>query len=169
MRKEKYLANIDRILEDVVRRNSKNTGDKNMIPFSSDLEKSGEIKKVAFDVYRVANDPYRDLWNVESVDGKEYLVRASDPQPSLEARGEWTAITSHDQKDITLAYKKIPIARFSSDKYGFKNDDVFTFKSALLENTKDEKFIKDVLLEQPESKRVALVNEFPEFKKIIKG
>lgn len=169
MHKEKYLANIDRILADVVSRNSKNVGDKNKIPYSKDLEANGEIKKIAFDVYRVANDPYKDLWNVESIEGKDYLVRASDPQPSLEARGDWTAITSHDKKDITLAYKKIPIARFSSDTYGFKGEDAFTFKSALLENVKDNKFVKNVLMEQPESKRIALVNEFPEFKKIIKG
>ena len=169
MRKEKYLADIDRILQDVVTRNSKNTGDKNKILYSKELEASGDIKKVAFDVYRVANDPYKDLWNVENIEGKDYLVRASDPQPSLEARGDWSAITSHDKRDITLAYKKVPIARFSSDKYGFKNDDVFTFKSALLDNTNDSKFVKNVLMQQPESKRTALVNEFPEFKKIIKG
>lgn len=169
MQKEKYLANIDKVLADFVNKSSKKVANKNMIPYSDELENSGEIKKIAFDVYRVANDPYKDLWNVEQVDGKTYLVRASDPQPSLEARGDWTAITSHDKKDITLAYKKVPIARFSSDSYGFKGKDIFTFKSALLDSVKDSSFVKNVLLEQPESKRTALANEFPEFKKIIKG
>lgn len=169
MSREKYLANIDKVLVDVIRRNSKNTGDQNKIVYSKELETEGEIKKVAFDMYRVANDPYKDLWNLKTIDGKDYLVRASDPQPVLEAKGDWTAISSHDKSDITLAYKKVPIARFSSDKYGFNKDDVFTFKSALLENTKDEQFLKNVLMGQPESKRTALVSEFPEFKKIIKG
>lgn len=169
MSKEKYLANIDKVLLDVIKRNSKNTGDKNKIAYSKDLESSGDIKKVAFDVYRVANDPYKDLWNLESVDGQDYLVRASDPQPALESRGDWTAISSHDKRDVTLAYKKVPIARFSSDKYKFNKDELFTFKSALLENVKDSEFIKNVLMEQPESKRIALVSEFPELKKIIKG
>jgi hypothetical protein len=169
MPKEKYLANIDKILLDVIRRNSKNLGDQNKIAYSKDLEKEGEIKKIAFDVYRVANDPYKDLWNLETIDGREYLVRASDPQPALETQGDWTAISSYDKRDITLAYKKVPIARFSSDSYGFKTEDIFTFKSALLENTKNEGFLRNVLMEQPESKRTALVSEFPEFKKIIKG
>jgi hypothetical protein len=169
MKKEKYLANIDQALTNVIKRNSKRISDQDKLVYSRELESEGEIKKIAFDVYRVANDPYSDLWSLETIEGKQYLVRASDPQPSLEVNGDWTAISSHDKRDITLAYKKVPIARFSSDKYGFRKDDVFTFKSALLENTKDESFLRDVLMEQPESKRAALVSEFPEFKKIIKG
>jgi hypothetical protein len=169
MSKEKYLANIDRVLVDVLRKNSSNMGDKNKIEYSKDMEQSGEIKKVAFDVYKVDNDPYSSLWTVEDVDGRSYLVRASDPQPELEARGDWTAVSSSDKKDVTLVYKNVPIARFSSDKYGFENSDIITFKSALLDNTKDKAFIKNVLLEQPESKRQALVSGFPEFQRIIKG
>ena len=169
MSKEKYLANIDKILEDVVRRNSKNTGDKNKIAYSKELEENGTIKKVAFDVYKVDNDPYNSLWAIEDVGGKSYLVRASDPQPEHRVNGNWTAISSHDKSDVTLVYKKVPIARFSSNSYGFDKENVSTFKSALLENTSDEKFIKNVLMEQPESKRLALMSEFPEFKKFIKG
>lgn len=169
MSKEKYLANIDKILVDVLRRNSKSMADQNKIAYSEELEDTGAIKKVAFDVYRVENDPYNDLWTIEEVGGKPHLVRASDPQFEREERGNWTAISSYDKRDITLAYKKVPIARFSSDAYGFGKDDVITFKTALLEKANDESFLKNVLMEQPESKRVALVNEFPEFKKIIKG
>jgi hypothetical protein len=169
MSREKYLANIDRILEDVVRRNSKNVGNKNTIPYSEALEENGSIKKVAFDVYKVADDPYHNLWAMENINGVPYLVRASDPQSEEKVFGDWTAITSNDRSNVTLAYKKVPIARFSSDKFGFSKDDVITFKSALLDNTKNENFIKDVLQEQPESKRLALMSEFPEFKKFIKG
>jgi len=169
MSREKYLANIDRVLQDVLRRNSKDLGDQNKIAYSEELEDSGAILKIAFDVYRVENDPYNGLWTVEEHDGKQYLVRASDPKSEREVQGDWAAVSSHDKDNITLVYKKVPIARFSSDKYGFDSRDIITFKMALLDSINDAEFIRDILLEQPESKRAALVSEFPEFHKLIKG
>jgi hypothetical protein len=169
MSKEKYLANIDKVLEEVVKRNAPSLGDQDKIAYSKSLEDDGVIKKVAFDVYRHSDDPYNGLWAVSEVEGKPYLIRASDPQYESEGRGDWTVVSSYDKSDITLSYKKVPIARFSSDNFGFDKESIFTFKTALLENVNDETFVKDVLMEQPESKRLALMSEFPELRKIIKG
>lgn len=170
MSKEKYLANIDRVLQETLSKKSKNVGDKNKIIYSEDLEKSGTFRKVAFDVYRVENDPYGDLWTLEDFEGQPHLVRASDPKYETSGTGNWTATSNFDKNNITLAYKNVPIARFSSDKYGYDSQDIITFKLALLENINtDDIFVKDILLEQPAEKRVALLSSFPEFKKIIKG
>jgi len=170
MSKEKYLANIDRVLSDVVMKNSKSIADQNRIEYSCDMERSGAIRKVAFDVYRVDNDPYDGLWLVQDVDGKPFLVRASDDPADYEERkdGNWSAVSNNNRDNITLSYNKFPIAAFSSEDYNFSIDDISTFKSALLDNIKnDETFVKDLLLEQPESKRQALVRAFPEFKKFV--
>lgn len=170
MSKEKYLANIDRVLTDVIRKNSKSIADQNKIEYSCDMEKSGAIRKVAFDVYKVDNDPYDGLWLVEDIGGKPFLIRASDePAESEEANdGSWIVTSNMNKDQVTLSYNKFPIAAFSSEKYNFSKDDIFTFKSAILDNIKnDETFVKDLLLEQPESKRQALVRAFPEFKKFI--
>lgn len=169
MSKEKYLANIDRVLQDTLRKTSNNLRNKNKIVYSEDLEKKGAFQKVAFDVYRVPDDPYNGLWTLEDYNGQPYLVRASTPQPE-QTETHWTAISNQEQNSVTLSYKKYPIARFSSDKYNYTPNDVVSFKLALLENVNnDEDFVKEVLLEQPESKRLAVLSHFPELQKIIRG
>jgi len=168
MSKEKYLANIDKVLQNVIRKTSGNMGDKNRILYSEELEADGTFKKVAFDVYRVENDPYSGLWTLEDIEGKSYLIRASDPQYETKDNGSWTVTSNYDKNNVTLAYKNIPIAGFSSDKYGFSSEDIITFKMALLESVnEDETFVKSVLHEQPNSKKEALVSTFPEFKKFL--
>ena len=168
MSKEKYLANIDRVLQETLSKTSSNLGDKNKIAYSEDLEKKGAFLKIAFDVYRVPEDPYNGLWTLEDHNGQPYLVRASTPQQP--DAGNWTAISNQDRDNITLSYKKYPIARFSSDKYGFTSNDIISFKLALLENVNnDEDFVKEVLLEQPEAKRLAVLSQFPELQKVIRG
>lgn len=170
MSKEKYLANIDRVLQETLRETSNDIRHKNKIAYSEDLEKKGSFQKIAFDVYRVPDDPYNGLWTLEDLNGKPYLVRAAAPQTDQPETGNWTVISNQDKDNLTLSYKKYPIARFSSDKYGFSSNDIVAFKLALLENiNNDENFVKEVLMEQPESKRLAVLSYFPELQKIIRG
>lgn len=169
MSKEKHLANIDRVLQDTLRKTSKKIGDQNKIVYSEELEKKGTILKVAFDVYQVPEDPYNGLWTLEDLNGQPYLVRASTPQHEQDP-GNWTVISNQDLNNITLSYKKYPIASFSSEKYGFDSKDIISFKQALLDNVNtDQDFVKEVLLEQPEPKRLAVLSKFPELQKVIRG
>jgi hypothetical protein len=168
MSREKYLANIDQILSNVLSKKSKDIRSKDRVEFSEDLLKKGFFQKVAFDVYKVDNDPYSDLWVLQDVEGTQYLVRASNPQYQSQDSGEWTVTSNHDKDNITLAYKNIPVSRFSSDVYGFSPEEIITFKSALLDRVKeDQDFIKDVLNSEPEQKREALMLSFPELRKLI--
>jgi hypothetical protein len=170
MLREKYLANIDRLLESVVRKESDNIKDKNKIPYTEDMEKKGSVKKIAFDIYHVENDPYNSLWMVEDIDGKNFLVRTADPKYDTIENGSWTATSNYDKNNITLAYKSYPISSFSSETYGFNSEDIIAFKKALLESVNnDQSFVRDVLMEQPEAKRQALSSSFPELNKIIRG
>ena len=74
----------------------------------------------------------------------------------------------YDKKNITLSYKEKPIARFSSDIFGFSSDDILMFKEALLGKVEsDDSFLKEVLSEQPLSKKTSLINSFPELSKYI--
>jgi len=168
MSKEKYLANIDRVLQDVIERTSSSVSNKNKIAYSEELESNGTIKRVAFDVFRMENDPYDGLWVVQDVDGSPHLVRASDPQYDKSGDGNWTVTSNYDKNNVTLSYNKVPVAGFSSDKYGFSSNDIITFKAALLDSaTNDEAFVKDVFDEQPKAKRLALASTFPELKKFL--
>jgi hypothetical protein len=166
--REKYLANIDRVLMKTLAKQSKSLADKNAIKYDDSLVSQGHIRKIAFDVYKVDNDPYRDLWILQDVDGVPHLVRASNPQSEETVVGEWSATSDYDKRNITLAYKSKPIARFSSDTYGFTPEDVLTFKEALLDKIgADDGFLKEVFAEQPEAKKRSLLSSFPELGKYI--
>ncbi len=168
MSREKYLAKIDQVLSDVLNKKSKDLKSKNKIKFSEELLRKGFFQKVAFDVYKVDNDPYSDLWVLQDIEGSQYLVRAENPKYQSEESGDWTVASNYDKDNITLAYKNVPIARFSSDKYGFLPEDIITFKSALLDRVeKDVDFVRDVFKSEPEQKRTALVHSFPELVKFI--
>jgi hypothetical protein len=168
MSKEKYLANVDRILTEVLRSNSKDVGSKDKIIYSEELPAKGFFQKVAFDVYKVDNDPYSDLWVLQDVGGTPYLVRASNPQYSTRELGDWSATSDYDKNNVTLAYKNVPVSRFSSKVYGFSPEDIITFKSALLESVSgDDNFVKDILKSEPEKKRESLASKFPELSKFI--
>ncbi len=170
MSREKNLANIDRVLQNVLSKNSKNLAEKNRIPYSENLEKKGSISKYGHGtgLYHVADDPYASLWEQQEIDGKEYLVRTADPKYEQIETSNWTVVSNYDKDNIILSYKKVPITYFASKAYGFNTEDIHMFKQALLEQVnQDDGFIKSVLLEQPESKRLALLSSFPEFKKIL--
>jgi hypothetical protein len=137
-----------------------------------ELDDSISIKKVAFDMYRADSNStgklYDGLWTLQEIDGKPHLVRASNPQFDSKKNGDWEVISDYDKRNVTLAYKNIPITRFSSDEYGFSSDDISIFKSALIEKTSsDESFLSELFKEQPRSKKEALVSTFPELKKFI--
>jgi hypothetical protein len=168
MIKEKYRTDIDEVLRGFLTKNATSLKSLNRIEYTEGLVGTGAIKKIAFDVYKVEDDPYKSLWLLENIEGKPYLVRASDPKFDLKSEGTWSAVSDYEHKNVTLSYKNIPIARFSSDNYNFLPGDVGSFKTALLELAADDQsFIKEVLAEQPEDKRRALAYTFPELNKFI--
>tara|TARA_B100000131_G_C17748760_1_gene464248 strand:- start:100 stop:579 length:480 start_codon:yes stop_codon:yes gene_type:complete len=152
--------NLDELLIDILKKNSDSLLDKDKIAMDENLV----IKKVAFDFYKVDNDPYNGLWkSEESDDGKMYLVRASDPRFEHKEAGDWTAISDYDSENITLSYKNIPIVRMSSDEYGFSKDNIFEFKDAVLDKvSSDNRFLNEIISDQPDSKVSAIYQSFPE-------
>ena len=157
-----FMSELDSILIELHKKQATDTSSKDRIKVTEDLQ----IKKVAFDMYRVLKDQYNDLWKVEEVDGEKFLVRSSDPQYTAREEGSWIVTGNYDSNSVTLSYKKVPICNFSSEEYGFGADDIFTFKSALLDVIEsDEGFVKKVISRQPEAKVAAIKNLFPELLK----
>jgi hypothetical protein len=154
------MKELDNILFDLYQKRIKDVSKKNKIS----MDEAVGLKKVAFDIYKIMNDQYNDLWRVE--DG--FLVRSSDPKYQVKEGGDWSAVSSYDGKIVTLAYKNVPVCNFSSEEYGFSTEDVFTFKSALLDEvSQNNDFLKNVFSSQARSKKEALTNVFPELKKFV--
>lgn len=156
------MSELDDVLINLFRKQSSDIATKDRLPVTDDLK----IRKVAFDMYKVLGDQYDDLWKVEDVEGSSFLVRSSDPKYGTKEGGDWTAASNYDYNNVTLSYKSVPICSFSSDEYGFEGEDIFTFKSALLDMANsDEEFIKKVVASQPRAKADTLGNLFPEILK----
>jgi len=154
------MKELDSVLFELYQKRLNDVSKKNKIA----LTEAVGLKKVAFDLYKVMNDQYNDLWKVE--DG--FLVRSSDPKYGVKEGGDWSAVSSYDGKIVTLAYKNVPVCNFSSDEYGFSTNDVFTFKDALLEEVSESNdFVKNVFSSQTKSKKEALTSVFPELKKFV--
>jgi hypothetical protein len=158
---------LDNILANLLQKQSSDLNDKHSVELTKDIV----LEKVAFDLVRITSSPYNPydgLWTLSESDGKKFLVRASDPRFESSGSGDWSAISDYDCKNVTLAYKNVPIHRFSSNDFGFANHSVSIFKSTLLEKTSsDNSFLKELLSEQSFSKRESLVTTFPELKKYI--
>ncbi len=156
------MSELDSILIELHNKRATNISSKSRIKLTDDLQ----IKKVAFDMYRVLKDQYNDLWKVEDVDGERFLVRSANPEYTTREEGSWIVTGNYDSDNVTLSYKKVPICSFSSDEFGFSKDDIFTFKSALLDVIEsDEGFVKKVIGSQPEAKAAAIKSLFPELLK----
>jgi hypothetical protein len=159
--------NLDNILANLLQKQSRDLDDKVVVEVTNDIA----FQKVAFDLVRITQSPYNPydgLWTLSEVEGRKFLVRASDPKFEYKDAGDWSAISDYDCKNVTLAYKSIPIHRFSSSEYGFSTDDVGIFRTTILDKTaSDDKFLKEVLSEQPSMKKESLVTTFPELKKYI--
>lgn len=168
MSTDKHKVNIDQLLVDLFKKQAKSLKYKDSILFSKEDAEAGRFKKIAFDLYKVENDPYDGLWMLESIDGIEHLVRASDPQYDSVDNGSWSAISDYDNHSITLAYKNVPITNFFSDEYGYTANDIGVFKTALLDKLEEEEFVASLLKEQPPNKVEALTKTFPELTKFIK-
>lgn len=157
------MSELDDILLKLSNNRIKNPSNKDRIELTEDVQ----IKKVAFDMVKVFGDQYNDLWKVEAEGDKTYLVRSSHPRFEVKEAGNWSAQSNYASDAVTLAYKGVPICSFSSDEYGFSKDDVFTFKTALLDMAEgDPLFVNKVVDAQLEAKASAIKQVFPDlFKK----
>jgi hypothetical protein len=158
---------LDNILSKMLQNQSRDLDDNVMLEVTNQIG----FEKVAFDLVRITQSPYNPydgLWTLSEIEGKKFLVRASDPKFDYKTSGDWSTVSDYDGNNVTLVYKNVPIHRFSSSEYGFSSDDVNVFKSAILDKTaSDEKFLREMLLEQPMLKKESLVTTFPELKKYI--
>jgi len=118
------------------------------------------FKKVAFDVYK--QDGSDTLWELRSDKDEEYLVALyDDGETDLIVKSEddkdWIATADMNGENITLSYKKTPIARFSSDEYQFTSDMAERFATFIEKQALSSKFVDDLVKTMPEQKRAAVL------------
>ena len=158
------MKELDNALIKFFKDKSENIGDKNRVLLTPEMN----IRKVAFDMYKVYGDHYDCLWKLEDVDGSQFLVRASDPKYDYSNKNDWNISSDYEAKNVTLSYKSLPIQRFSSEEFGFNHEDLMMFKSALQDQLEDDNFVRDVLASQPKDKFSSITSIYPELNKYFK-
>jgi hypothetical protein len=156
------MSDLDKVLLELSKSKEKDPSRMDRIKIAGDVR----IKKVAFDMYKVFGDQYGDLWSIESSGDESFLVRSSRPEFGRRDDGLWSTASSYDADTVTLSYKGVPLCSFSSDEYGFSGDDIFAFKSALLDMASgDPSFVKKVVASQNKAKASAIGSLFPDLLK----
>ena len=122
--------------------------------------------KIAFDVFQLNSSPVESYWILEKDEnGEEYLAANYEKMADKELHVEsgWEALSDKESKNVTLAYKGVPIKRFASSEYNFDSDDVNIFKKALVEKlSTNPEFVSKLMKILSEEKRNALFSTFPE-------
>jgi len=122
------------------------------------------FKKAAADLFR-KNDE-EGLWKIETAEtGEEFFIRTEieDPEASFTKEASlWSVAADKGNKNITLAYKNIPLKRFASAEFGFTEGNVSAFCDRILASVADKEFKKHIFAELgPQTKKTVEI-ECPE-------
>ncbi len=127
------------------------------------------FKKVAFDVYRPKSGNTEQLWELRtSDDGESYLYALYGDQDNIVSESsveqkDFTAASDAEGKNVTLAYKNVPIYRFASEQYQFESSDASNFAEFIESKAQDMKWIQELMNQAMSEERRAAV------KKLIQG
>ena len=135
-------------------------------------EVKGQFKKVAWDVYKPL-DNSEIFWELrEDADGTKYLYSMYEDSPikvnsndadelaplTATASLDWQAICDHQKKNITLAFRNVPIKRFSASEFNFAPDEAESFAKFIQLKASDESFVNELMRTLPESTQLALAS-----------
>jgi len=107
---DKFKINYDALMQELV-------PDPNRMPLAGNEHR---IVRVAFDLFRLKDGDPEELWQVQSSDDGEYLVRTfSLPEEEKVAESsDWTVEIDRKEANLTVAYKQVPLTRIAARDYG---------------------------------------------------
>lgn len=119
------------------------------------------FRKIAFDSYRLKDTSAPGLWELREEDGVKYLYSVYDDAVDLTTvsqTSDWRATADRDGKNITLAFKQLPLMRFAAADHGFAQDEAADFAHFLQSKVQDQEFVSQLVKTLPEAKQTALAN-----------
>lgn len=110
-------------------------------------ENKHRMIRVAFDVFRLKNNDPEELWQVQSNEDGEFLVRTYSLPEDEKVNPDWKVQEDSKKANLTISYKTIPVTRIAMKDYGIKTDrDSSIFQRALLKKlSSDDKFVDNVM------------------------
>lgn len=132
------------------------TPDKNKLAYE---RVKGNFRKVAWDVYKPLSGE-DSLWELREEDGEKFLVALygdnDDMVVESEKESEWTAKSDFSGENVTLAWKNVPVHRFSGVEYKFRPSEANGFASFIEKKASNQDFISGILNIMPDVKREAV-------------
>lgn len=122
----------------------------------------GQVRKIAFDVFKATNGD--SLWQLqEDDDGQKFLYAIYGEPAELTATSAdingWKATPDRDGKNVSLAFKNLPLIRFASAEHGFDPAEATEFAQFLETKVQDPEFVAKMSASLPENKRALLQAE----------
>lgn len=119
------------------------------------------FRKVAFDVYKPLSGSDK-LWELREENGEKFLVALYDDSTDMVVESQtndsdWTAVADSEGKNVTLAFKKVPIYRFASGQYKFSSSLAHDFARFIEKKAQDGAFLHQLLEQMPKAKRDAVI------------
>jgi hypothetical protein len=130
--------------------------DTNRIPLT---ENEHRMVRVAFDLFRLKDSDPDELWQVQSSDDGEFLVRTyALPEDENTVISDWSIKEDGKKANLTISYKGMPITRVIAAEYGANTEeDVFVLQKTLFKKLATDKgFIIRMLNKLPEIKQEML-------------
>ena len=129
-----------------------------------------QVTKIAWDIVRFKdNDKGADLWQIQSSDDGDYIVKLYD-EPTDEAsvktastKSPWEVMFTKNASHLNIFYKGEPIAKVASYKLGVpvsELDKVANYLPASLASNK--KLVHSMLSEVSDSAKKEIFNKYPE-------
>lgn len=117
------------------------------------------VVKVAFDVFKSTTDG--GLWELREEGGTKFLYAIyGDPaeltSTSAPNDSAWKATSDRDGKNVSLAFRGIPLMRFASSQHGFEPTEANQFAEFLEQKVQDPEFVAKMAEQLPESKKALL-------------
>lgn len=132
---DKFQINLDELVSVVV-------PDGNKIPLAGNEHR---IMRVAFDLFRFKDGNPEELWQVQSSDDGEFLVRTyALPEEEEEVKtssDKWSVEIDKKEENLTVAYRNIPLIRLAKKDFAINNPEEMRLLQRLvftkLSNNKD--------------------------------
>jgi hypothetical protein len=131
--------------------------DKNRLPI---IGNEHRMVRVAFDLFRLKGDEADDLWQVQSADDGEFLVRTySLPEDNeVKTSSDWSVSADGKFASLTVSYRGVPIKRLDTSEYGAKTPEDGKLLQGIVFNklATDNQFVHRIISSLEPSKIEAL-------------
>lgn len=146
---DRFKIDYDALIQKMV-------SDPNKMPLSGNEHR---LIRVAFDLFRLKDGDPEDLWQVQSSDDGEFLVRTfSVPEEEKITASNWSVEMDKKEANLTISYKQIPLTRLAAKDYGAKtSEDAWLLRRVVCNKlATDAEFAKELVTSLPSEKQMAL-------------